>query len=62
MVESKKKPGVLTPLIPKLKEEVVKDLNSKGATFFDWIKFQKLTKNLPPETPIAEILKQGRKK
>lgn len=65
MVESEQKPlapkGKLTPLAPKETEGVVKDLESKGATFFDWEKFQELTKNLPPNTRISDILKSLKK-
>lgn len=50
------KPNNLTPLVPKQTEGVIKGLKNKGATFFSWEKFQELTKGLPPDTKIADIL------
>lgn len=65
MVESEQKPlapkGKLTPLAPKETEGVAKGLELKGATFFDWEKFQKLTQNLPANTRIADVLKSLKK-
>jgi len=54
-------PSPLTPLAPKQTEAVVKSLGSKGATFFNWDKFQELTRNLPPNISIATVLKSLKK-
>lgn len=60
MVESAQKlpasTGRLTPLASQQAENVVKDFSSRGATFFDFEQFQKLTKDLPPNTRIVDIL------
>jgi hypothetical protein len=65
MTESDQKPAKsssLVPLAPKQTEGAVKDLKNKGATFFNWEEFRKLTKGLPPNTKISDILAMLRKR
>lgn len=50
------KPDTLIPLTSDQTGNVIKTFASKGATYFSWAEFQKLTQNFPPETPIADIL------
>ncbi len=53
-----------TPLIPlttNQTESVVEGFLSKGATFFHWERFRELTKDLPPDTRIANIFESLRK-
>lgn len=52
----KTKTDTLIPLAPSQTGRVIEDFSSKGATFFDWEEFQRLTKDLPPNTLIADIL------
>lgn len=54
--------GVLTPLTPEQTKIIVKNMAAKGATFFDWDKFQRLTWDLPPNTSLADALKALRSK
>lgn len=67
MTESEQKPvkpSNLVPLTSQQTEGVVKGLKNKGMTFFSWEKFQKLTKDLPADTRITDILmmlKKGKK-
>ena len=61
MAESNQRPDSLTPLAPKQTEKVVDVLAKKGATFFDWEKFQKLTQSLPADTRITDLLKSLKK-
>lgn len=61
MVESKNGHNKLTPLAPQQTEGVIKGFLSNGAPLFDWDQFQKLTKDLPPNTRIADILKSLKK-
>jgi len=52
----------LTPLTQKQSESVIKGMQTGRATFFDWEQFQELTKILPPNTRISDILKSLRRK
>lgn len=54
-----------SPVIPLTSEQAVnaaKTVEKSGATFFDWKKFQELTKKLPPNISIAKILKEIKRK
>ncbi len=57
----KTKPNILTPLTSQQVESVVEGFLSKGATFFHWERFRELTKDLPPDTRIANIFESLRK-
>lgn len=60
MVESTQKlptsTGRLTPLASQQAENVIKGFSSRGATFFNFKQFQELTKGLPQDTRIVDIL------
>lgn len=62
MAESKKGPGAFIPLTPKQAEGVAKNLESKGATFFDWPALQELVKKFPPNTPFVIVLNSFKKR
>ncbi len=49
-------------LTPDQTQKLTDQMRRSGATFFDWNQFKTLTKNLPPNTPIAKILGMLRKK
>lgn len=57
----KPKPDTLTPLAFQQTARVVEGFASQGATFFSWEKFHELTKDLPPNTRIADILESLKK-
>lgn len=48
--------GKLVPLASQQTEGVIKGLRSNGATFFNFEQFQQLTKGLPQDTRIVDIL------
>lgn len=50
------RPDTLIPLTSDQTRNVIEAFASNGATYFDWKRFQELTQNFPPETPIADIL------
>lgn len=65
MAGEEQKPTKPPPVIPLTSEQAVntaKSVEKNGATFFNWEKFQELTKKLPPNTSIAKILKEIKRK
>lgn len=55
------KPSQVISLTSDKAEKITEQFKEKGATFFDWEQFQKLTRNLPPNISIATILKSLKK-